>query len=1086
MEFLAQLYNDDAYGDHLDANPSFSLAVISGKRLRIAEGLSRFFELHKRFRVNYFSELQALFTKGVDDSLPSEVSGILKSNWCSKHVRVICSCVLFCLDWDELGEAPLDEVWLSEISNRLREYTRLFHGKVIIALTTANGIRISKNAAAQLEKLQYDMKMFLGHDFKDVLPLFELGMEKQSAGKLFEIAVELATKYHTEEVLRLKNFKFDPSYSLVRRDFKIGWHYLVLNEKKSAQKHFENSYKILRKLAPPWPAMELRACGTILLFRVLHNVSRESPSFSVDINRELVEEHIMWIGKALRCGSPEFKSMARFLRLLLVGECYEWLFRNCRYLSAATRRDYLVAATGAFEEAIELSRSCTSTKGPNVAPVFVGTECYLDTHNFIFSTESCLRALQVRIKNLLSEIELSSNLSPDALYISVGAYINFHAWERVFFWMKKFGELRIGTYREAEVLHKLWICAMNATGGKLTEEVRENILFSSVSLCFGPTVESVQRHYMQQFLVLMRLHELNQVNLSYPRRGHFAPFTVLCSFQCDHHVCATPTEIYFTLFTASVKMITLSFLYVTVSRLSADGTESLSTYLVLDKGLKFNLNAPAFACLNVTLEEPGIYHCTRVQGCVDCSGIRLNVEWKLEKKLSIEPLLRQTERFGSSTELLYHKPWICVVRPACQVDIEIPSTITAVEGEDLNLDIVIKSEKDLNGKGRLVIHYVPGLYEVACDAFQGKYVKRSESFRKGYRGFVLDDLNPISRDHPLRVSLNYRCLRAGKYIASILFYYNSVNYSDIEIVKKIHLNILYPFSPTYTSLKVLPWLVTPLTGDVLVGSETTLSVPDFSRASIQHEKFVLLHPCYSTRENVSSFQDNRDSLVYAGHTEVEDNTENFNLTKGGEIVLLASMETQALQGLTVEDLDVVCTHAVLVVSLTVGELPCHLEHLEVLRLSMKLRVLDVGKFSLGFIRMILAPINGAQRIVSDLPLPEVKVEDMPLLLTLRAPSIAIIGTPILISFVVANKTEHLQNCEMVIEKNDSCFLIGGRTQWSFCLPPNTTKSTEITMQPLCIGTIPLPSFYLRHSTGVVSGSCAVCVSGSQRICVVPP
>ncbi|RNF12696.1 uncharacterized protein Tco025E_06408 [Trypanosoma conorhini] len=632
MEFLSQFYNDDSYREYLDASPCFSLAVLSRKRLRIAEGLFRFFDSHTRFRVNYYSDLQSLFAKGVESSLPLEASGVLKSAWCSKHCKLRCSCLLVCLDWDQLGETAIDEVWLSGVSSQLKEYTRSFRSKVIIALTTENEIRNSANATAQLEKLQYNMKMFLGHDFKSVLPLFELGMEKESAEKLFEMALELARKYHTDEVLRLKNFKLEPSYSLVRRDFKIGWHSLVLNDTKSAQKYFESSYRILRKLAPPWPAMELRACGTLLLLRVLYSGSLESTISSDDIYCRLVEDHIMWIGKALRCGSSEVKHMARFVRLLIVGECYEWLVRNCLYLSAETRRDYLVAATGAFEEATEISQSRNSLQEPTVAPVFVGTECYLGTHKFIFCSETCIKALQLRVKNLLSELESESSLCLDALYISFGAYINLQAWEQVFFCMENFRQRRIGTYREAEFAHKLWISVMNSTSGKLIEQNREYILFSLVSLCFGPAVDGVQRHYMQKFLDLVRQNELKQVNLSYPRRGHFAPFTVLCNFQCDHHVCATPTELYITLFTASVEGIILDALSVTVSRLSGDGTESASTYLAFDKALKFNLNNPSSACLKLTLDEPGLYQCTSVRGCVNCAGMHLNVEWKLEKK----------------------------------------------------------------------------------------------------------------------------------------------------------------------------------------------------------------------------------------------------------------------------------------------------------------------------------------------------------------------------------------------------------------------------------------------------------------------
>ncbi|PWU87347.1 hypothetical protein C4B63_94g45 [Trypanosoma cruzi] len=1085
MEFLSQLYNDDAYRDYLDANPSFSLAVLSRKNLRIAEGLSYFFDSRVRFRINYFSDVKSFLNKGVDVNLSAEISGILKSNWCSKHLRFRCSCVLVCLDWDQLGETAIDEVWLSGVCSQLKEYMRSFRSKVIIALVTENTMRTSANSTAQIEKLQYDLKIFFGSDFKNFLPLYESGMGKESAEKLFQMAVGLATKYHKDEMSRLKNSKLEPSYPLVRRGFKLGWHCLVLNDTKNAQKHFENAYRTLRKIAPFWPAMELRICGTILLFRVLHIVALESAISSDDMYCRLCEDHIMWIGRAIPCGSPEFKPMARFLRLILVGECYEWLLRNCRYVADETRRDYLFAAMGAFEEAIKLNQPSGSSKRHTTAPVFVGTECHLESHNCIFYSNNSMRTLSVRVKDLLSEIESHNSLSLDAFYVSVGVHASFHAWEQVFVCLEKFGGIRIGTYKEAEAVHKIWMCAMQSTGGNLKENIQEDVLFSYVSLCFGPAVGMEQKNYMKQFTELMKQNKLNHFSLSYPRRGHFAPFTILCRFQDEHHVCATKTEIHISLFTASIEMIIVDSLYVVVSWLSSDGVEDLSTYLVSDKGLKLSLNTPSSASLTLVLDKPGTYHCRSVRGRVNCAGIQLNVEWKLEKSLGGNTFLRGTEILPSISGLLYHKPWISVVRPVCGVDIEVPRSIAGIEGEEVNVDIVVKSEQDLTGNGTLVIHDVPSLYEFFWDACQEKKMKMGEGLRKGYRTVILDNIAFISCDHPLYVTLNYRCLRAGKYMVPILFYYKSGNYSDVEILKRIQLNVFYPFSTTYTFLKVLPWMVTPIKGDVIVGSENTLRVPEFSRVSIQHERFTLVHPRYSARDDVSTIQSNRDSLVYIAHTEREDHSDNFASSRGEEIILLVSMECRAPQGLMVKNLDVVCTQDASLSSVVVSLLPCHVEHLEVLTLSIKFRLLNAGKISLGFIRMILAPGNGAQHIISDFPLPEVKVEDTPFVLSLRGPSIAIIGSPIFISFDITNKTENFQNCELLVEKNNGCFLMNGRTQWSFCLAPNTFKSTEIILQPICIGTIKLPSVYLRHSTGLASGKCAVCVSDSQMICVLP-
>ncbi|KEG12913.1 hypothetical protein DQ04_01331000 [Trypanosoma grayi] len=1084
MDYLSQIYKDDCYRDYTDCDPPISLAVISSKELHIAEGLSHFFDSSACFRLNHFRNLQSLLTQKVKESLPSSVAEVFKSNWCTKHVKLRSSCVIFCLDWDELGDASMDELWLSEVCNQIKESMRRFRCRVIIVLATEKKMSKNVTSCAQIEKLQYEVKLFLGSEFKSVLPLFEDGLDRHSAENLFRMVVELSTKYHRDEAVRLKSFAVEPTFRAVRRMFKTGWHCLVLKDHKAAKRCFEVAYRTLKDIAPFFPATELRICGTILLHHILHIVSAEASVSSEELCYQLCEDHIIWVGQALRSSSAENKQMAGFLRLLLLGECYDWLAQNTSSMAVGVRQDFLVASLVAFGDALDMILNSLPSSLSVTIPAYVGSECCLETHRCVFSCDHA-DLLSKRVKSTLNQVLSQTELSVEAIFISARASQLICGGEEVFVLLEKLRSFSTGTYREAEAVHKLLMESTKNGIVALSERSRAEFLYSVVSLCFGPGDRKKQRHYLGLLLDTVKLAELDMVTLSYPRMGCCAPFTVLCSFANKRQDCLKAAQLKLTLFTTSVDTIIVDCLCVIVSRFSGDKRMNSITHSVSKKPLEVRLHAPCSVSVLLNLEEPGMYHCTCIRGRIKHGGTCLNVGWNMDDSPTGQCSLQRCEIVGEVLGVSQHNPWICVAKPACRVDMVAPNNIMGVEGEEVSVDIVLRTDQDLEGRNSLVLPFVPRLYEFSSHELLEKRSRLGDGPQKGYRTVILDNLPSLSPCNPLRLSVKYRCLKAGKYIAPILFQCRSANYSGRDVLKKVQMDIFYPFSPTYTLLKVLPWTVSSLKKDVLLGSEARLSVPERSDAFVRREVFTLVSPRDCINEDASTMQNNRDILLYSVHREITANRVDLNVPKGEEIVLVVSMECQAIRGLDVQALDVVCAHGTTLRSLNVGTLPCHVDYLEKLTLTAKICALRVGTYSPGFVRIVVVPEGGTQRIVSDLPLPDLRVEDAPLALAVKGPSTVILGSPFLVSFDVVNKTVDSRNCELVVGKCEDFFLMGGRTQWSFSLGPNSIKSTEIILQPLCVGTVTLPSVFVRLSSEMASGTLASCQCNSQRVCVLP-
>ncbi|ORC86808.1 uncharacterized protein TM35_000251040 [Trypanosoma theileri] len=1084
MEYLSHLYKEEPYRDYIDNDPPFSLAVVGKKNLPIAESLSRFSESGTRFRVNYFTDIKTLFPQKVKVGLTGDVLGIFKSKWCSKHLQSKCSCLMFCLDWDELGETSLDEVWLSNICNQLREYMNYSRSKVIIALVTSKEVNSNVNSIVQIEKLQYDVKVFLGSEFKYVLPLFENGMEVNSAEKLFRMALELSTKYHKDEVSRIKNSRLDRSYITVRRKFKIAWHYLVLKDVKTAKRYFEDAYRSLRDISPFCPTMESRICGTILIYHIIRAASAESLISFDDPYYRLCENHILWLGQAIGSSSSEDKPVARFLKLLLLGECYDWITKYTVNITDNVKKDLMISSLGAFEDALNMNCSSSHLTDVVSVPFFLGSECCLDSHSCIFYSAQSTEILSERVQELLNRIGTMEKPSLEALFLLARANIWFRKVEEVIFFLNRLREFTMGTYQECEVFHGLLMEVYRSLDGKPSKKNRDEVMFSFVSLSFGPGEGNTQGRYLRTFLDMAKTNSWTDINLYYPKKGHYAPFTCLCSFSEYYHDCSSRAKLNLEIFTASVESIIVESLSVTISRFCDDEKKASNTILVSKEKFQVSLKTSCSFLVEIHLDEPGFYHCANVKGRVNCNGVILNVEWGLNNSVTLQKIPRELEIVGEVLGPSRHRPWIYVVKPVCLLEFDVPNNITAIEGEEVNVNIVVRAAKNLEGNGSLVLPYIPNLYEFTGDIILEKRSIFRDS-QTDYPAFVLDKLPAISQSSPLRLSVVYKFLRAGKYMAPIFFNYKSANYSDREILKRIEVNVFYPFTPTFTLLKVLPWNITPMKVDVVFGSENTLSIPESSSKYVQHEVSILLPPRDGINEIATIPHNNKSIMLYNGVKEKREKSLDIIFSRGEEIVVEISMTCQALRGLKVLSLDVVTAYDVLLISQAVGQLPCCVEYLDILTVTAKVRVLRLGKYSLGFIRIVLASEDGIQRTMSDLPLPEVGVESTPFSLTLRSPSVAILGSPFLLSFDIVNKTESSQSCELIIEKDEAFFVMGGRTQWSFCIGPNSVKSSEIILQPLRVGSLKLPSAFVKHLSSPGSGLTFVCQSDSQRVCVLP-
>ncbi|CBH13417.1 hypothetical protein, conserved [Trypanosoma brucei gambiense DAL972] len=1083
MNFLSQIYTDSCYKSYLDNEPPFLVAVVSGKRLCISEGLSRMSNQSSLFHIKYFPDLRSLPTKqkAAGAPLPNAL-GVLKSDWCTRHLHSRFSCVIFSLDWETVSDVAMDEIGNSSMWDQLLAWTRTLRSKIIVALATEKCSNEGEDVKEKLETLQRVLKQRLGDDFNELIILFKLGMERESAEHLYHMLKKTSTAYHMEELARIRNKPPEPNYRAVRLGFKAGWHSLVVRDLGAAVKHFTNAYNCLRDVAPPQSPMELRMCGTVIIMHLLNAAKALSDVSFEDLYYGMCEDHIVWLGQVTPSTGENF-TMVQFLKPLLIAECHYWLAKNTCHAVPVASMGHLCACMFAYEDALKVNRSLETSAQKTVAPVLIGVECCSEAHVNICSLSGTSDALTKRVGELLSECACLTVPTVELLYTSARLNVMLRRTDEALYSLEMLWEHGVKSYEGAKVIHGLLMELSKSVPDELVEKCSREVTLSYASLSFGPGAEEIQRRFRDSFAKMISTCSLDSF-LSYPHKGYYAPFNIFCGFS-EVHGDDSMHELVMVFRTHSIDNVNVDSLCVNLSRMRDNKLDSWATQTSVDRSVELcSCNSSSVSAL-FDLREPGVYYCSRVQGRVKCGEICLNVEWNFDDT-SVENYFLQHDQFKKwGVSYSQCTPWVCVAEPICHIEVHAPDYIVGVEGEVVEVDVVIDTNSDLRDDTSFVLTHLPAVYEfVGCDAGNCSLKKRCDG-GKGYVSLLLNNLPPILCGSPSRLTMRYKCNRAGKYVIPVTFCALSNTSAKVEITKNVQAHISCPFIPSYTLFKSIPWTMEAQNTNDGGTSLVTLEVPEVSSPFVRSGSYTLLRPQDYINEDLSTLHGNRSVTLYGAFTNRE-KCGDINFSKGETIVVVMTMECRAVQGLTLSSFDAVVSDNVVLLSLAAGTLPFQVDYMESFTVTAKLRVLRTGRVSLGFVRMLISPGSSTQRIISDVSLPEVETDDHVLELTLECPSTVASGSYVTLVCNVVNKTAIPQSCQLTLERNGEFFLVGGIEQWNFPIGPLAVYSTRIVLKPLAVGVLQLPSLHLRHSSGVSFGTVSSFQFDSQKICVLTP
>nr|CCD13980.1 unnamed protein product [Trypanosoma congolense IL3000] len=537
------------------------------------------------------------------------------------------SCVIFSLDWDSLRDVSLDVIKALDVWNSLLEYSRSVRSKVIVALATEEEETSVADFQEKQTSLLQVLKALLGEEFNALVPLFKLGMEKKSADILLQMLERLSREYHTSELTRLKNKTKKSREHELRCMFKAGRHCLVVRDLKTATECLEDAYDCLRSIVSSRAPMELRMCGTIIVIHILNAAKAAYSVATGDKYYNICENHMTLLEEPL--SECESNTLAQFLRLLLIDELHFWLAKNTSCMTRSICASHLCASMAALEGALRLSRPIEKSEERLAAPPMIGVECCLDSHQCIYFLKETAVFLSERARGLLSDAASLTNPSAEVLYASMRLNVMLGRADAALQLLGKLWEQGVKSYDCTKSVHGLLMELTDSAAGDVVQKCSREVAFAFASLCFGPGSSEQQNSFRDLFVSAASRYP-SDLLLSYPHKGYYAPFTVLCVFTHVHDNSSSH-KMELTFCTHSIDTIALDSISVGLSRLCKGKVDGW--------GLQSSMNGPVELCSRnantvsflFCLEDPGVYFCSAVSARVRIGAICLNVEWRFDE-----------------------------------------------------------------------------------------------------------------------------------------------------------------------------------------------------------------------------------------------------------------------------------------------------------------------------------------------------------------------------------------------------------------------------------------------------------------------
>ena len=336
MEFCQSVFSNDEYKYFLEDHPCPHVGLIGCERSTreaIANAFAGLQYRPARLFVSSHESAATVYSKK-ERTGTKNLTGVMKLGWWKKHQERVLGCAVLLVDWDATQAA--DRVQFEAIMQKHLDAIKahlkvpsVSNTKIILGLVcAAKGLTDPSPCGSYItiEEAQSALRSRLGLSDRNILALYQRGMDQYSVQRLENMIMEQVSRYHKDEIARLRKAKSDASEAvaasvqdgdvqhgasamesllIARNRFKIAWHATVSKDTKLARRSWEKCYNALHSLPPPL-SVDRWVIATIALWKLISDnffkfsnpQGRDAPSdvgASIESDIQAFLTHLNWV-----------------------------------------------------------------------------------------------------------------------------------------------------------------------------------------------------------------------------------------------------------------------------------------------------------------------------------------------------------------------------------------------------------------------------------------------------------------------------------------------------------------------------------------------------------------------------------------------------------------------------------------------------------------------------------------------------------------------------------------------------------------------------------------------------------------------
>ncbi|KAK7200725.1 Gryzun trafficking through Golgi [Novymonas esmeraldas] len=1039
MNYLTSIYGDDHYRCYCDASPRFCVAAVAssvedaGRVAQVLEQVSP--------RIGVTSTTKVAVPSVPKSVPPAPTRQLLRSDWCARHRQSVYSCIILVCWVDRLDAESTPAAVAEDLVLRIGAPVDAIHCDVVFAPCRDSAAEEKEGLRTGIEK---SLRSLLGSRLAGSAPQTSENNVWRGVAALQRIVLESVVAFHKDAVHRLRERREEDAadaerqYLVPRHHFKIGWHYLVMQDFSNARRQMLSGLRKLKALFPLFPSFEARLCGSVFLWHFLFCVSVSGGHLSAtsDVYRE-VRHFADWIGQAYGGSvSDECQTVISVLTRLMEAEWLEYLARKTENLDTRQCCDYLVAAALALQDCVTFfpSRGDGSHIG---APSYIGEEEVLGDH--AAALWRCLdkSTVRSRIARLLAEAKtLGSRRETEVGYLAflagdelLDGVPDTEAIDRVL--AKASGPI---ISRIAEVA---WGAA--SSWGVLSPRLTAALLLHG---CVDPLHRSEQARYRQ------RMHELEgrlcaDVVLEYPKGRLHAPFTALAYFSDEgSRVVGGTARVTIVLFSTSAACVDVCVGMLTLSSAAVDGSAETKVALHPAKRRALCAAASQEFVTDVPLMHSGGLVCSCLDAEVRVGEVCIAVRWHFPRD-DASGSGRPVTGARVAVSATLARQTLHVSNPPTVFSVECPSLLQAVEGECAECEVVVACGSFAVRSGCMTLPHEPRLFRAVCWSTANEPLPMTESH--GQLRVVVPDL---AANESVRLLLSIACIRSAEFRLPVAVDYVTDRYGAVNCRKTLHVSVDPPFDVEHAMM-----------GGSLWGSPAAaLSIPSTSPAYTQHDKSVLVKAAdIFSSPLATDWKDDCALYFFIKDAPAQD----FLFQRGDTVTLSCTLRCTAKRGVTVLHAEVVAGEDVEMLADCCGDSGVFLGDGECATVMAQFQARRLGRVHPGLIRVFFAPHRATTRLYSDVCIPAIQVEDTGVHVSADYPMTAACGTPLALDVTVYNPTRAPFIGELAMDLSPDDFVCAATTRRSLQIAPAERDVAHFTLTPLRVGELRLPRFHVR-------------------------